>query len=118
MSKFDGILGIDISKATFDVAILIGEKRRKSKKFSNTLEGFEKLTEWLNRQSVERVHVCMEATNIYGHALAVYLHQKGHAVSMKIHAKCLAPTNSRQDCSSTIRLVSHGRLSNCKYLSP
>ena len=26
MSKFDGILGIDISKATFDVALLIGEK--------------------------------------------------------------------------------------------
>ena len=82
MSKFDGILGIDISKATFDVALLIGEKRRKSKKFSNTLEGFEKLVEWLNRQGVENVHACMEATNIYGHALATYLHQKGHAVSI------------------------------------
>ena len=76
MSGIDGILGIDISKVTFDVALLIGEKRRKSKKFSNTLEGFEKLVEWLNRQRVERVHACMEATNIYGHALATYLHQK------------------------------------------
>ena len=82
MSKFDGILGIDISKATFDVALLIGEKRRKSKKVSNTLDGFEKLTEWLNRQRVERVHACLEATNIYGHPLATYLYQKGHAVSI------------------------------------
>ena len=82
MNKIDGVLGIDISKATFDVAILIGEKRRRSKKFSNTLEGFDKLVEWLNRQGVERVHACLEATNIYGHALATYLHQKGHAVSI------------------------------------
>ena len=82
MNEIDGILGIDISKITFDVALLTGEKRRKSKKFSNTLEGFEKLVEWLNRQGVERVHACMEVTNTYGHALAVYLHQKGPAVSI------------------------------------
>ncbi|MCG8367443.1 MAG: IS110 family transposase, partial [Pseudanabaenales cyanobacterium] len=60
MNEIDGILGIDISKSTFDVALLIGEKRRKSKKFSNTLEGFEKLVEWLNRQGVESIHACME----------------------------------------------------------
>ena len=82
MSKFNNVLGVDISKATFDMALLIGEKRRKSKKFSNTLEGFKKLVEWLNRQGVEKVHACMEATNPYGHALAAYLHQKGHAVSI------------------------------------
>ena len=75
-------LGIDISKSTFDVALLKGTKRAKSAKFANTPTGFAELSQWLQQQSVERIHGCLEATGIYGHELARYLYQQGHAVSM------------------------------------
>jgi transposase len=75
-------LGIDISKASFHAAVLKGENRVSVKEFANSEAGFEALSEWLNQQGVARVHGCMEATSIYGHALATYLHRQGHVVSI------------------------------------
>jgi transposase len=74
--------GIDISKASFDVALLRDGKRAKRAKFDNTAAGFEQLNEWLKAQDLEQVHACMEATNTYGHALAGSLHHQGHQVSI------------------------------------
>jgi transposase len=56
------ILGIDVSKEKFDVALLVGEKYR-HKRFSNNPEGFKKLGQWLAEYKVERLHACMESTN-------------------------------------------------------
>lgn len=83
MSQSVGVpLGVDISKASFDVALLRESQRAKRAKFENTAAGFEELREWLQTQGVEQVHACLEATNIYGHPLARYLHQQGHQVSI------------------------------------
>lgn len=76
------VLGIDISKATFDVALLRGNKRAKVSHFTNDPEGFEHLRQWLKTQQVEQVHACLEATNIYGHALATDLYEHDHRVSI------------------------------------
>jgi transposase len=78
------ILGIDISKAKFDVALLKNNSKDKikSKVFTNTLEGFEQLQEWLNSQGVTKLHSCMEATSIYGNALARFLVMAGYIVSI------------------------------------
>ncbi|XGV95329.1 MAG: IS110 family transposase [Leptolyngbya sp. BL-A-14] len=75
-------LGLDISKASFHAAVLKGDKRASVKAFVNSEAGFEGLKEWLQQQGIERVHGCMEATSIYGHALATYLHSQGHVVSI------------------------------------
>lgn len=75
-------LGIDISKDTFHVALLKGEKHSKYQQFANNADGFTQLSQWLQRQGVEQVHACLEATSIYGHALAIYLHQHGHHASI------------------------------------
>lgn len=75
-------LGIDISKAHFHVGLLKGEKQSKYKQFANCSEGFAQLSQWLQQQGIEQVHGCLEATSIYGHALALYLHQQGHRVSI------------------------------------
>lgn len=75
-------LGIDISKDTFHVALLKGEKACKYRQFTNNAEGFTQLGQWLEQQGVEQVHGCLEATSIYGHALAIHLHQQGHRVSI------------------------------------
>lgn len=78
-------LGIDISKDSFDVALLTSESKLdkfKTKTFKNNPTGFEKLTRWLSHLSLEPVHVAMEATNIYWQDLAEYLADQGVLVSV------------------------------------
>ena len=67
------ILGIDVSKAKFDAALLLGGKV-KTKKFNNTPKGFTELKQWLANRSVSTANVCMEATGGYEASLAEYLH--------------------------------------------
>ncbi len=77
------ILGIDISKAKFDVALIkAGSEKVKHKVFDNTATGFEQLQQWLISQSVARLHSCMEATSTYGNALARFLFEQGYQISI------------------------------------
>ncbi len=75
------VLGIDIAKAKFDVALLIHGKF-KTKVFKNTAKGFATLSTWLSHHGIDRVHACMEATGRYGEALATCLAEAGHIVSV------------------------------------
>jgi transposase len=75
------ILGIDISKQKFEVALLV-EGKIKNKSFQNTTEGFQALALWLKKQKVHQVNACLEATGNYGENLALFLHEAGHMVSM------------------------------------
>ena len=75
-------LGIDISKAKFDVALLRDEGKLRHRVFSNTPQGYQQLSDWLLKQKAASVHACMEATGTYGEALSLYLHQAGHRVSV------------------------------------
>lgn len=75
------ILGIDIAKLKFDVALIVKNKF-KSKVFPNTSEGFVALSQWLTQHDVSQLHACMEATGIYWEALAEYLTNAGHQVSV------------------------------------
>ena len=84
-------LGIDISKDWFDAALL-QESNLKSdaparvkpthKRFPNNARGFEQLLNWLKNHKAFRVHACLEATGTYGEALAAFLHEQGHTVSV------------------------------------
>jgi transposase len=75
-------LGIDVSKAKFDVALLREAGKFKHRVFPNSAAGFAQLSAWLIKQKAERVHACMEATGAYSEPLATYLHEQGHAVSV------------------------------------
>ncbi|MBI5903134.1 MAG: IS110 family transposase, partial [Deltaproteobacteria bacterium] len=77
----DSVLGIDIGKQKFDVALLVNGKI-KSKAVKNSKEGFQTLSDWLEKHNAGRVHACMEATGSYGDELALYLHDAGHSVSV------------------------------------
>lgn len=79
MSK--AVLGIDIAKQKFEVALLIDNKF-KHKVCKNTPEGFDALKVWLQKQKAPALHACMEATSTYGEELATYLHDLGHTVSI------------------------------------
>ena len=76
------ILGIDISKAKFDLALLIDGKVKKTRVFENNLTGFKALSLWLIKQDITHLHACMEATGCYGDALATYLVGQGFIVSV------------------------------------
>jgi transposase len=76
------ILGIDISKKDFHVVLITGETSTKPRKFTNDLKGFESLQQWLKQQQIEQMHACMEATSIYGDALAAFLYNVGYQVSI------------------------------------
>ena len=75
-------LGIDVSKAKFDVALLRETGKFRHRVFPNTPSGFSQLSAWLTKHHVERVHACLEATGAYSEALATYLHERGHVVSV------------------------------------
>ncbi|MGB5157219.1 IS110 family transposase [Desulfobacterium sp. N47] len=59
------VLGIDIAKQKFDVALLVDGKT-KHKTCKNSAEGFDVLRIWLEKQEIRKVHACMEATGNYG----------------------------------------------------
>lgn len=75
------ILGIDIAKLSFDVALLI-EKKYYCKKFSNDQNGFNKLGIWLQSKEITLAHACMEATGNYGLKFAEWLSERGFVVSI------------------------------------
>lgn len=78
----DVVLGIDIAKAKFDVTLQWPDGRRRRKSCRNTPSGFAELTQWLTRQQVRQVHAGLEATGAYGDALATFLYDAGHQVSV------------------------------------
>ncbi len=75
------VLGIDVSKLTLDVA-LIFDNRTLCRQFKNSTDGFKSLAAWLASLQIKQVHACLEATGIYGEAVALFLHECGHLVSV------------------------------------
>lgn len=78
-------LGIDISKAKLDAALLKTDGKYRSKVFTNDATGFSSLLQWLQLNvpgGKADVHVCMEATGSYHEALALFLSDQGVAVSV------------------------------------
>lgn len=77
------IVGIDIGKRKFDVALLSGGKVR-NKVFDNTSAGHQALLNWLKAKGVEaqQCHVAMEATSLYYEAVAQALFAAGYTVSV------------------------------------
>ena len=79
MSK--AVLGIDTAKKTFEI-LLMFQGRSLKKSFSNNQKGFILLQGWLASLHIDQVHACLEATGIYSEALAEFLHEHGHKVSV------------------------------------
>ena len=80
------VLGIDVAKAKLDVALQLADGKVRNKVVDNHHEGFITLTDWIAKHhrpaSHEKLHVCMEATGVYWEAVAEYLADQGHTVSV------------------------------------
>ncbi len=77
----EAILGIDVAKKKLDVALMFDGKTL-VRKFDNATSGFKLLQGWLASLHIERVHACLESTGTYGEAVAEFLFERSHRVSV------------------------------------
>lgn len=100
----NAVLGIDIAKAKFVAALLRSDGKVRHKSCANTPTGFTELAAWLQRQQVTHVHATLEATGTYGDALATWLHDAGHVVSVVNPSTIHAYARSQLTRTKTDRL--------------
>jgi transposase len=81
MQAGEMIVGVDISKETFDV-ILRTQTDEKYQFFSNNPKGYAAMVAWLEKQPEKVVRICLEATGSYWEGLAEYLYKRGYSVSV------------------------------------
>lgn len=98
------VLGIDVAKAKVDVCLLVVDGARHQKVFANTVGGFAQLEHWLTRHVGSPVHACLEATGTYGAALALFLTEHQHVVSLVNPAAIKAYAASQLTRSKTDRV--------------
>jgi transposase len=104
------ILGVDISKSKFDVALL-RDKEYVLATFDNDSVGFVRLRKWLKKRKVNELHACLEATGRYGDDLALYLHEAGYRVSIanpaRIHAYAVSQLKRNKTDREDAKLIAH-----------
>jgi transposase len=75
------VLGLDVAKASVQAQLRTnGNKVRFG--FANNAKGFAQLARVLKEHNVPKVWAGLEATGPYSHALALWLHDQGHRVSL------------------------------------
>ena len=75
-------LGVDVAKLKLDCSLRLENGKSRAKVVENNAAGFARLEEWLGKLTSESVHVCMEATGVYWEAVAEFLADRGHLVSV------------------------------------
>ena len=74
-------LGVDVSKATLDIAccVDISKSRFEHIKVDNSASGFKELCKWMKKQTsdLKLVRLCMEYTGLYAHELRLWLEAEG-----------------------------------------
>lgn len=118
----DRIIGIDISKQDFVVAILTNNKPI-IKKFVNNESGFHKLVKYLKMLKIDNAKICMEATGKYGEKLANFFYDLGYKVSVVNPAciKAFAKTNlsrNKTDSADALLIANYANKCDPKLFIP
>ena len=96
-------LGIDVSKARLDVALVLPDACR-THQVANSPQGFSTLQDWLCQYTDAPVRVGLEATGRYSHAAARFFHQQHHAVYLLNPLQVKALGRSRLQRNKTDKL--------------
>lgn len=112
------ILGLDISKKTFDATLLTTEGVRHHRQFPNTDAGIASLQTWLTTAAVKTLHACMEATNTYWEDLAEALAHAGYQVSVVNPARTKGFAISQMQRNKTDKVDSAVIAEFCERLHP
>lgn len=114
----DSYLGLDIGKTKIHATLLLAERSAKRKVVRNDESGHQELVEWLQRQGVEQLHACLEATSTYGHAIARRLHQQGYQVSIANPKAVQAYSQSRMSRTKNDSVDADLIAQYCRDLKP
>jgi transposase len=91
--EFKNFIGIDISKETFDLALIKNSELGSitSSQFSNDPQGIQQLEEFLKRNQIhkEDTIICMEHTGIYCRFLSQYLTENHYNVWLEMPVQIL-----------------------------
>lgn len=112
------ILGIDVAKAKVDVALFDAKQFIAAGQFDNNPAGFKKLGKWLKSKGAEPSRACMEATGRYGDALATWLYQQGHQVSIVNPARIKKYAESQLKRNKTDKLDAQIIADFCRTQEP
>jgi transposase len=90
-------LGIDVSKDEHQVCLSVIDDQQKvtikgSRKFANTVKGFEQLEIWLQKHLKLELPlvIVLEATGVYHEQLSWFLYEKGYSLSIVLPNKAKA----------------------------
>jgi transposase len=118
MSPSRYFVGIDVASEQFHAAIGTAPWRVlvKATAFPNTSEGFDQFRTWLTAQSCtpSDTVLCMEATGVYGEALAYFLAAQGFRVGVEppLRVKrAFKPHSSKTDAVDSQQLAEYA----CRY---
>jgi transposase len=111
-------VGLDISKDTLEVCLLIASKRHE-KQFANDTAGHRQLLRWAQALAKEQsCHFCLEATGPYSQGIALFLVEKEQKVSVINPARIkyfgLAQNQGNKTDKADARLIAH----YCQMQSP
>jgi transposase len=112
------ILGIDISKKTFDATLINQQGQKHHRPFDNNEKGFKKMQRWLKKHKVIELHACMEATNIYWEELAQFLYDQGYQVSVVNPARIKGFAQSQLRRNKTDKVDSDVVADFCAAIEP
>lgn len=112
------ILGIDISKKKFDVALYQGKQLVGQGQFENKAKGYKKLSSWLKHRGPDQVWACLEATGRYGDGLAHYLYDQEHQVSVVNPARTKKYAESKLQRNKTDKLDARDIADFCRTQEP
>ncbi len=120
-------IGIDVSKAKLNVALLLAPTftKKKTKVVLNNPEGFKSLIEWLQCQAKDQraFRFIMEATGTYHQALALFLSDRGFEVCVvnpaliKSHGESMA-ARTKTDAKDCMIIADYGAKMNPKPWAP
>jgi transposase len=95
-------VGIDVSKANLDV-VLLRLTDSQHTQVPNTKAGCRTLENFLKKRCPDKAHVCLEATGLYGDAVAEFLSERGYGVSVVNPARIKAYGDSQLKRNKTDR---------------
>ena len=111
-------IGIDVSKAKLDCALLSPDGKFRNKAVENNTKGFAVLTEWLKKYNAINAHICMEATGIYWEGVALHTTNNSMTVSVVNPAQIKAYGQSRLVRTKTDKADAKLIAEYCKERNP
>ncbi len=114
MMTFQYFVGLDLGAEQFQAALGTTPWKLcvRATEFANTPDGFDAVLAWWQKQNLPREQTvwCMEATGVYGEALAYFLVAHGHAVAVEPPLKvkrAFAPYGHKTDAVDSQQIAEY-----------